>query len=250
MDASPMDYARGFGQGEPPSVDAPNPRKRKHRGSAARGQIFKRLPRPSSPTWISTTHNAPSFYDLLPPIELTRRALQELDRRKHLTSNSAPPGAAIPAERLPGSLPLRRAQASEDLKRFTRIGGTDLSDIRGFPRPSSVPMARTRNSSNAFAEISGMPRPNSKGKTAEQRVESSDETKKTGKTNAYDNNFMTLLAERNIEPPRRTPKPANYDELITLLEQPRSSLSTSPFSDRDFDQFLDAVENARTEPMV
>ena len=111
-------------------------------------------------------------------------------------------------------------------------------------------MAKTQNSSFALTEVSSMSPPKSKGRAADEGVVPSDETKKSGKTSAYDKNFMTILAERNIEAPKRTQRPANYDELVTLLEQPRSSLSPSNFSDRDFDQFLDAVDNARTEPMV
>ena len=243
-----MNHADGFMKS--PSVGAFGPRKRKRGGSTTGGKVFKRPPCPLSPTWISTTHNAPSFYDLLPRIELTRRALQELNRRTNLTTSPASPAAAIPAESSSESLPLRGAEISVDLKRFARTGGTDLSGIRGFQRPLSVVMAKTRNSSHAFAEASAVPPPNAKSKSAEQRVEPSDESKRTGKTSAYDNNFMTILAERNIEPPKRTKRPANYDELTALLEQPRSSLSPSDFSDQDFDQFLDDVENARTESMV
>ena len=244
-----MDHAKGFEEREFSSVQAPNPRKRKHEGSAAGDPIFKRHPRPSSPTWISTTHNAPSFYDLLSQIELTRRALQEFDRREHLTPKPAPPPAAVQAEGLLESCPLRRAEVSADLKRFARTGGTDLSDIRGFPRPSSILVTKTRNSSQAVAEMSDMPPPKSKGKTAEQRVEPSEESKKSGKTSAYDRNFMTILADRNIEPPEYSRMPANYDEIVTLLEQPRASLSPSD-SDRDLAQFRAAVKTARTETMV
>ena len=239
--------------GKAPSADAPTLRKRKRRDSATGDRVFKTLVSPLSPTWISTTHNGPSFYDLLPRIELTRRALQEFDRRKGLTSKPVPSTTAIPAEDLPKSLPLRRTEVLADLKRFARTGGTNLSDIRGFPRPSSIGMAKTRISSHASAEVSvmsTMPPPQSKSQKSEHRLDSTDGTKKTGKTNAYDINFVTILAERNIQPPKRTPRPANYNELMTLLEEPRLSLSPSTFSDRDFDQFLDAVENARTEPMV
>ena len=248
MDACPMNHANGFVK--PPFVHAPSSRKRKRGGSESGEQVYRSPPRPSSSRWISTTHNAPSSYDLLQRIELTGRALQELNRRNDLIRKPNPPAAAVPAESLPNSLPLRGAEVSTDLKRFARIGGTDLSDIRGLPRPSSMVMAKSRTSRHALAEASNMSPPKSKGRVAAQGVEASDETKKTGKTSAYDNNFMTILAERNIEPPKRTQRPANYDELVTSLQQPRPSLSASNFSDQDFDQFLDVVENARTEPMV
>ncbi len=111
-------------------------------------------------------------------------------------------------------------------------------------------MAETRTSRHALAEASNMSPPKSKGRVAAQGAETTDETKKTGKTSAYDNNFMTILVERNIEPPKRTQRPANYDELVASLQQPRPSLSASNFSDQNFDQFLDAIEDARTKPMV
>lgn len=114
-------------------------------------------------------------------------------------------------------------------------------------------MAKIRTSNHASTEVSAksaMPPPQSESQKSEHRVEPTDGTKKTGKTNAYDINFVTILAERNIQPPKRTPRPANYNDLISLLEEPRSSLSPSTFSDRDFNQFLDTVENARTKPMV
>ena len=245
-----MDYANGFG--EHPSVDTRNPRKRKRRNSATGDQVFKR-PAFRSPTWISTTHNAPSFYDLLPRIELTRRALQEFDRRQSLTSKPAPPNAAILAEDLRKSLPSSQTDVSADLQRFARTGGADLSHLRGYPLPSSIEMAKTRNSSHASTQMSAMPPPRSKGKMSKHRVEPSDETNKTGKTgktSAYNDNFITILAERNIRRPRHTPRPTNYDELRTLLEQSRSCLSPSNFSDQDHDKFLEAVDNARTEPTV
>ncbi|CAD6592872.1 MAG: hypothetical protein ASARMPRED_006762 [Alectoria sarmentosa] len=111
-------------------------------------------------------------------------------------------------------------------------------------------MTKTPNSSFAPIEVSSMFSPKSKGRAVDGGVVPSDETKKSEKTSAYDKNFMIILAERNIEASKRTQRPANYDELVTLLEQPRSSLSSSNFSDRDFDQFLDAVDNVRTELMM
>lgn len=72
--------------------------------------------------WKSSgTHHAPGFWDSLPTIYLTRRALQEFDRRKaqETSRDSA-------ASRLTS-----REEPRETLQRYSRMGGPDLSDIRG-----------------------------------------------------------------------------------------------------------------------
>ena len=84
--------------------------------------------------WNSTTtHHAPGFWDTLPYIFLTRRALQEFDRRNTLVKITAKKtlphiSRSSGKDRIELST-LRRA--SPHLKRFARAGGPDLSDIKG-----------------------------------------------------------------------------------------------------------------------
>lgn len=61
---------------------------------------------------------------------------------------------------------------------------------------------------------------------------------------------MNLLISSGIDRPQRINKPANYDQLRDRLAQRRDSLSHSNFSETNYEDFLDAVENALDEAQV
>ena len=61
---------------------------------------------------------------------------------------------------------------------------------------------------------------------------------------------MKLLIKGGIERARRNNKPANYDDLLSRLEQPRGSLSPTHFPEKHHEDFLNAVDNAVDEDQV
>jgi hypothetical protein len=60
----------------------------------------------------------PGFYDSLPRLWLTRRALRELDRRNQLKSSDCAQASVRPFY-------------PKDIQRFARHGGPELSELRG-----------------------------------------------------------------------------------------------------------------------
>lgn len=86
----------------------------------------------------------PQFWDNLSHIPLVKRALRELDRRNNTT---LPRGQGPEASR-PSPGDIRQLEAGiiyQDIKRFSRTGGPDLTDLRGvrcsilLPRSSCCP---------------------------------------------------------------------------------------------------------------
>ncbi|KAI9892959.1 MAG: hypothetical protein M1814_000843 [Vezdaea aestivalis] len=99
-----------------------------------------------------------------------------------------------------------------DSKRFSRIGGPDLSSVRGFKQP--VIMSRNESSS-----ASG------------ERSSSGASTAASSSTSAYDQNFEQILSDNNICMDRRP-------------------LSPSKFTDNKFEAFVDATVDATSQAKV
>ncbi|MCJ1388075.1 hypothetical protein MMC18_000919 [Xylographa bjoerkii] len=212
--------------------------------AAASNSIIKsaQLPTPISfRRWKSTTtHHAPGFWDLLTSsginISLTKRALQEFDRRN--------------AEEAPKT-PIQKVFSQEyfplDIKRFSRHA--NYSDLRGYPEPASFDMApdrrKTRSVSNNLPMNSGDAASTSRGVT-----KPTTKTTKSGRSSAYDANFMSLLISNGVDRPQREKQPANYDQLRDRLAERRDSLSPVQFSESDYKNFLTAVDNAHDEGQV
>ncbi|KAH9987844.1 hypothetical protein F4779DRAFT_632330 [Xylariaceae sp. FL0662B] len=72
----------------------------------------------------------PEFWDSLPEIEISPRALRELDRRNSI--------------KLPSKLTVPRESCTTDLIRFARHGGPDLRNLRGYPDPRQDRMGPKR----------------------------------------------------------------------------------------------------------
>lgn len=86
--------------------------------------------------------------------------------------------------------------------------------------------------------------------TSGRATKSKSKTSKSGRSSAYNADSMGLLISNGVDRPQRKIKPANYNDLRDKLAQPRGSLPPSQFSDTNYENFLDAVDNAREEAQV
>ncbi len=121
-----------------------------------------------------------------------------------------------------------------------------LTKTSQYPQPFSADTSSSL--SDQLDTIAGMA-PRSKV-TAAAEAGPQKRATASSRASAYDADFMKHLAEMNIEAPRRTNLPANFEQLRERLRQPRASLTSSHFSDDEFEAFLDKVENARDENRV
>ena len=169
-------------------------RKRKRTAGTTVDSTLKEPTPQKRPRWISATRNGPSLYDYLNRnhirIDLGIEALEEFDRRDRLTPKPSTPAALYIARSVPENLPLRRTEVSADLKRFARIGGTDLSDLRGFIRTAPVIMEAEQGSYQALNNPPAIHPPASKATAPMEGAGSTEGPKKTGKTNAYSDAFF------------------------------------------------------------
>ncbi|KAL8987849.1 MAG: hypothetical protein Q9177_002992 [Variospora cf. flavescens] len=190
------------------------------------------VPQPASKRQKQQRTSA-SFWDNLSRQWLTRRALEELDRRTSelpLTGSTCRPRS---------HKAINRKFKLADLQRFARQGGPDLRDLRGFPRPallrSSPPIMKPSQSGSAKRNKTG----------GESHATSSDK-----KSSAYDPNFMQNLKDNGVIKHNHGDKPGNWTEIRTRLAQRRGSLSSIRCSDVDFEKFQEANENASNEDTV
>ncbi|GBF64249.1 hypothetical protein TMEN_6938 [Trichophyton mentagrophytes] len=182
---------------------------------------------------------APAYWDTLSKIWLTKDALEELDRRNRAFSSTLAPHPLISCK--PESL--------SKIKRLSRQGGPDLSDLRNFPDPYiSCYQLMSTNSSGRQKRRAGTPLEGSNTNT---------KTTKTTSTSAYNRNFEQKLIDYGFYPKGyeypdgRVPgKPNNWEEIIERLVQPRPSLSPSRFSEREFQIFEREDTNASKEKLV
>ncbi|KAK8106991.1 uncharacterized protein PG998_009004 [Apiospora kogelbergensis] len=193
------------------------------------------------------TRPPPSFWDDLPELYLERSALRELDRRnqeqiERIESRKGPvTRCAAALERLtPADEYLQDPDVLAAVKRFARVGGPDLTDLRGYyiTEEASLPRRQTADMDDPL------------------RSESSARTKSTG---PYNRHFLEHLKNNSIYPPlhrfhdgTKVPKPFNIGKIQTTLQERRGSVSsvTPGFTDDDFDDFCYWQETARTEVMV
>ncbi|PLB43766.1 hypothetical protein P170DRAFT_514091 [Aspergillus steynii IBT 23096] len=184
-----------------------------------------------------------AYWDNLSTLYLTKGALQELQRRigrpqKKRQSQRPSQTAAAILKKLKNRL--------EEVKRSSRQGGFDLTDLRGYPQPEidsrCGPMTRTR------------PVPKSK-RTRKISNDADDITSIT--TTPYSLNFEQHLTDHQVHPLRHSygesqkgNKPENMLEIRNRLANRRASLSSLNFSDADFDRFSTACDTASKEPQV
>lgn len=75
-------------------------------------------------------------------------------------------------------------------------------------------------------------------------------SKTSGRSSAYDGDFMGHLVSRHVDLPMPDTEPNNFDSLCIRLQQRRRSLSPSRFTKGHFNNFLLATRNARNEAQV
>ena len=137
----------------------------------------------------------------------------------------------------PDSLPLRREQTSADLQRFARVGGPNLTDLRGYIRPTSIRLAESKT-----LNTESLPMSQQKRKSDTQEDLDGDK-KKSKRTNAYDENFMTRLMQRNVNYIAKTPEPNNVHALKEMLKKPRPEMTEANFAEKCQD-LEDAIDRA------
>ncbi|EGD84830.1 hypothetical protein H112_08546 [Trichophyton rubrum D6] len=207
---------------------------------------------------------ASAYWDSLSKIWLTRDALEELDRRNR-ASHSVPESLYFRHRPLTRQLQARlkrchqtpapdpliscKPESLSKIKRLSRQGGPDLSDLRNFPDPyTPCYQSMSANSSGHRKRRAGTPPDSSNSNT---------KTTKTTSTTAYNRNFEQKLIDHGIYPPgykypdgQKPAKPDNWQELNERLAQPRASLSPSKFSEQDFEEFVEADVNASKEKPI
>ncbi|KAK3318276.1 hypothetical protein B0H66DRAFT_575197 [Apodospora peruviana] len=167
-------------------------------------------------------HYPPEFWDRLSKIPLVHNVLKEFDRRTCIRP----------------SFPLH---PTEQLARFARHGGPDLSDLRGHPTTGDRPADAMSSSSRSRATKSTDP----------TSIQTSSKTAKTKTSkSAYDRGFEQHLADNTIHPTYTSGEPANLDEIQVALQVPRPSLSPSAFSVAAFKAYRAADAQAKDEEDV
>ncbi|RJE22369.1 hypothetical protein PHISCL_05311 [Aspergillus sclerotialis] len=192
----------------------------------------------------------PAYWDNLSTIWLTKGALKELGRRNK--EYYQPITRQFNAKREKGWKPqfapdfLRDCAPSclKELKRLSRLGGPDLSDLRNHPEPDNLnePMGRKRKralSQSLSSSRSGTPK------------------EITRTINTYSRNFRQHLIDHGVYPDgyeypggRIPALPDNWDDINKRLIQRRPSLSPSRFTDDDFRKFKRAAKRASKEDPV
>lgn len=144
---------------------------------------------------------------------VTLRSMDEFDRRMGRKNAHHPP--------LPDPSQLSLPADLSALKRFSRHGGPDLSDIRGYRNPCSgdnLPIAR--------------PRVN----------------QKNIRWAAYDRNFQQALYDNGIRRVHRVVnRPNNWDAIQKRMAKRRPSLSSDAFGEDELDELKPIFRRARTE---
>ncbi|KAG8418638.1 hypothetical protein J3459_012159 [Metarhizium acridum] len=202
----------------------------------AQDQILPKEPK-SSGTVHRTSNFPPEFYDDLPKIWLTSRALRELDRRNEQLPSPKPRARFVTSRAAKVAALARCGFPDLALAVFATAGGPDLSDLRGYAEPIKITMASTSPSATRKPVSAGNARTRSTNATTLSLKR---------RSSAYDTNFGQHCIEHNIYPPvykfpdgSRTPKPANFGDIRQALKVPRGSLSSSIVPETAFKDFED-----------
>ncbi|KAI1746445.1 hypothetical protein F4782DRAFT_524470 [Xylaria castorea] len=179
--------------------------------------------------WASWKY-PPEFWDRLSKIQLTRRALEELDRRTK--TKRSPPS--------PRLAPACTTTTPRDLVRFARHGGPDLCDLRGYPEPRrNHPTSGVMSSRQSSR--SRVPKSTNPASTLP-----TSGTTKTRKSTPYNRDFDQHLTDHQIYPIYSSQKP-DLTQVKAALVVPRASLSPSKFSEGAFEAFAQDSLRAKDE---
>ncbi|KAM4063043.1 hypothetical protein HRG_010394 [Hirsutella rhossiliensis] len=205
----------------------------------------------------------PRFWDRLSVIPLTRRALQESQRRisrsacgQEETRNCygrAPRhhihiiNADCFVEQLSPAC-LRR------LKRSARQGGPDLWDTRGYRIPAEAHVEMSSSQFSSRRRKRGSQSPTRRSSNSPSKSSATPNTTSTKSTGPYDRAFQQHLIDHDVLPHgyeypdgRLPPEPENIAEIRQILAEPRRSLSPSQFTGDDFRKFERADTHAAKE---
>ncbi|QSS61694.1 hypothetical protein I7I51_03871 [Histoplasma capsulatum] len=208
--------------------------------------------------------HSPSYWDNLSEIHLTKNAIREHDRRNTALNqlqklhkpvdrqHRRPITRLFQAEQEAGPKPILPTDfLSEcspgqlrEIKRLSRLGGPDLSDLKNY----SAPMSSRTSSSNRKRRAKSPP---------SSSARDTKTTTKTSSTSAYSRNFQQHLINYSVYPPeykypdgQKPPKPDNLAEIHERLALPRASLSPSKFSEKRFEDFRETDAKASKEKLV
>ncbi|EEH19029.2 hypothetical protein PABG_01348 [Paracoccidioides brasiliensis Pb03] len=204
--------------------------------------------------------SASAYWDNLSKIWLTKDALEELDRRNSLPK--PPKNHHRPITRRFHTELKKRCNSfqfapvflrdcapacSKQIKRVSRLGGPDLTDLRNYPKPENFLEKAMSSRSRSRKRRAGSP---STG------ADTRDTTKSTS-TTPYNRNFQQNLIDHGVYPDGyeypdgRIPAMLNnWKEINETLARPRPSLSPSKFSDEHFRKFKRADTHASKEQPV
>ncbi|KAJ0413215.1 hypothetical protein BJY00DRAFT_306469 [Aspergillus carlsbadensis] len=180
-------------------------------------------------------HPPPLFWDKLHKLWLTKSALREANQRnRSLSSNQR--SSSFHHTFDPDFLRNCSTTHLKEVKRFSRRGGPDLSDIRDYPAPVH------------FYQYSMDPtNSNSKRHTTKHTK------RRTNATTAYDPHFEQHLINHGVLTPLSTypdgtkpSKPKNLGEIRERLQVPRPLAD----SDAEYEEFNELNKNAASEQLV
>ncbi|CRG82659.1 hypothetical protein PISL3812_00003 [Talaromyces islandicus] len=220
-------------------------RKRQHPEPQSLEVSPKQVQKKQKVDHLSGSQLPAAFWDNLSKVWLTRNALQELDRRNSQASVRKP---------IRSVKPVTCNELQSVPRRFSRQGGPDLSDLRGYPDPSmnsrrskyrvqkqSLSVSRGSSTSRASSTSRSTKRPSSSAKSS----------------GPYDRDFQQHLVDYGIYPVayeypdgRVPPKPNNWKDIKERLARHRPSLSPSRFTDEAHEKFVRADAHAFKEKQI
>ncbi|OAA48631.1 hypothetical protein NOR_01881 [Metarhizium rileyi] len=184
----------------------------------------------------------PGFWDRLSEVPLTRNALLELNRRNELS-----PSSINHAQTHTPRHPLT-------LERYSRQGGPDLANLRGYEIPREVCENIASSQSNLPRRKRGSQSPVRRTSQSPSKTDATPDSTSTRNTGPYDRAFQQHLIDHDIFPddyeyPDGTlpPEPGNMNDILDITTRPRRSLSPSRFSNDDFRNFKRADTHAFRE---
>ncbi|KAL4812495.1 hypothetical protein BDW67DRAFT_178638 [Aspergillus spinulosporus] len=175
-------------------------------------------------------HPPPLFWDRLTKLWLTKSALKEVDRQNKPLSPSQD-FLSNDYTFAPDFLRNCSATCLQEIRRLSRCGGPDLSDIRNCPAPAH------------FGQYSMDPT-----KSGLEQPTTTHTRTRTGCTTVYDEHFESHLTNHDGTAPS---KPENVAEIRRRLLAPRSSIALLETTlEKDYEEFIGFNNDAVNEQEV
>ncbi|OJK03601.1 hypothetical protein ASPACDRAFT_49718 [Aspergillus aculeatus ATCC 16872] len=186
-------------------------------------------------------HPPPLFWDKLTKVWLTKSALRENDRRILSLSPTQTSFSKL-CTFAPDFLRSCPATCLREIRRLSRCGGPDLSDLRHHPPPTD------------FYQYSLVPTSSDSRRPTTMYTQTL-----IGNTTVYDPHFENHLLQNGIYMPfsrypdgSRPSKPGNFAEITRRIQAPRlsSALPKSTTLDQEYEDFLELNDDAADEQVV